>query len=456
MATVNSETESEIESNGYVAERIVINSGASVNYLSKLKNLWIISFAYCNLPVDISPLKEYACLGFVDISYSSLNLKQLQEAFKQTHILRLNCINVPHFKDLQHYRGFIIYTLPNVWILDGLYISNSETSKWSEFFIKNRYSIVDSKWKLDNVQHFIPTRSNTSYYSNSKPDKIWTEPARYWLLDCPKDVKMTMNYDLWKLSKFAESLEGFLEEKPNVLKSLLCHEHLGIPESSKKISLMLILIGTLFSEFPTLILHQSLKWIFKDEYPHWGEFDSSPVNWSLKDRLCFMGILIGRITMDMQSPTGRLNTKFKLSPQLIKAIKDILLTCLQISYPEKAPSDEFDYDEWNIEKIDVNVNLFTNEHATLLKLNILQLIFISPNDNLFLQHSTSIYNVYKNCVSIFRHKVAEVDLNYFFGLDPIEGLTPQSKSLEIRLCLIQSINELLKKQEEIDADCIDE
>jgi hypothetical protein len=418
------------------SERLAVYSNSTLSSMYRYNNLWIISFAYCQLKMDISPLKKYACLGFVDISYSSINITQLQVAFQKTQVLRLNAIDTK-FRNIDHHRGTIIYTIPLVWILDGLYIGYPERKRWNDFFTSN--TLVDPLWNIETLTHFVPSRMTPNHFLTPEKLQIWTEPAKFWIESCPLEFQMASHQDLWKLSKLAIAMEPYLNETENVIQSLFSHEVIGINENKKKVLLMLMLVGSLFHEFPVLVLQQSLKQIF-DEYPHWGEFDQSPISWSLKDRLSFLGILVGRITVDLHSPTSRLKQSFKIDMDELKFIKDLCFSYIKNSYP-KNPDIPFDFDE-----VSSFENRFTVKSDSILecvkiKFYILELLLVCPNDLLFLQNLEKINAIYKENQKLVGREPVELDLfvDYSGG-----ELSCKWKALEIKLCLAASIEETLK------------
>jgi hypothetical protein len=96
-----------------------------INIPQRFHNIWVISFAYCKPLPDITPLTHYVALGFLDLSYTNVSFRALQSALNRTHIIRFNCVGCKLIQSVEteYNRGFLMFVVPNIWILNGIFIS---------------------------------------------------------------------------------------------------------------------------------------------------------------------------------------------------------------------------------------------------------------------------------------------------------------------------------------------
>jgi hypothetical protein len=379
-----------MESEERIDKLIVTSPSLYSNYT--LKNLWIVSFCYCDpFPQDVSALTEYACLGFLDVSFTKINLKQVQEVSKQTHILRFHYFGTPLIESVDNHRGFIINTAPKIWVLNGIYVSWVERKKHYDYFLHNRHSVIERKWKIDDNSVFIPTRSK----QNDGNNKIWHKASRYWLGDCPLSFNMAVDYDVWKLNKLSLSLERYVGVVDDFIRQLIVPEAISKGPSITSTNSTLVLIGTLLPWFSITLLHQTCRTILQ-------KYNSveSLCFWKLGDRLSLLALLIGRMHMDHTSIVHQVYQKFKLSEKKRNFLQNFVIASLKCNYPFET-DDEFDFDsfiqragrEMNNEFKSKMLDTNDSEEFAWVNLSILELICMGSNNVSFMEHFSTLLEI---------------------------------------------------------------
>ncbi|KAI8898126.1 hypothetical protein BC833DRAFT_590872 [Globomyces pollinis-pini] len=393
--------------------------------LKTFRNLWIVSFAYCKLPVDLTSLSLYVCLGFLDVSFTNINFKQLQETFSKTHILRFHCFQNPMLQidtGPSYHCGFLSFILPHIWMINGNYISCVDRQKWYQFFTKDHglYSLLARRWKMNqNPPAFLPTRLKFIEYKDS--GRIWTDFSKLWLEDLPVQFNMPLEYDIWKLRRLSKSLEYFFDPDNDPQKNVLFGLLLGwlTPEkymehsiqwnfdSSKGSNsnewnsiLVLILVASLFQCYRNLVLINILEQVFKDKnenIPAWVNSTSCPILWPVKERVSLIGLLVGRLIMDHHSTINRSQLKYQYSLHFLRFLNKLIGLINLTVYPLKS-LDGFDFDESsslkfiNMEKVQSNLNVSDLIQLSKLHFYIIELTCLCSNDMLFIKDSEN----YKN------------------------------------------------------------
>ncbi|KAJ3344864.1 hypothetical protein HDU91_007527, partial [Kappamyces sp. JEL0680] len=176
---------------------------------SALRNLWRISFAHCKqLPsdLDLSPLRQYACLGLVDLSFTNIDLKQIQSSFRTVSIIRFNFYGSPLLGsgipagEWSKSRGFLAFVLPRVWVLNGVYITCLERQRWNRYYeseASGMYSTLARKWKLDEKPSFSLSKDDATAILHPRLSQLW--------LGFPQFM-MGSDLDRWKLNMLAQHL----------------------------------------------------------------------------------------------------------------------------------------------------------------------------------------------------------------------------------------------------------
>lgn len=398
------ELEDEVELPDSQLERVIYNP---MTNLTRFKSLWIISFAYVNQLPDLTPLGDFACLGFVDLSYTKVNLKQLQQAFSRTHLIRLNILETPAFK-IQNATGFLINTL-HVWILNGVYISFLDRQKWHEFFVANPYSTTQRKWKFDDTM-FVPTRLK---HPGKACSRKWTRHAKYWL-NIPNTFTMAAEYDNFKLKRLSDSMGTYLEDAGVKFNFEMLQAHDDVT---------LFLLVASFLKYPHKLLHSTMRIFHQD----------SPLNWPFKDRLSFLGLLIGKVKMDSNSI---LKGGFKVSHSILDFIQKLIARIVFSLYPTSTNTKDFDFDQQMSvvgyeQKLTRDLDQSDQEKFALLNLQIIELLCINTNYGLFLDQFDELYQIYKKNLEIL-------------GFEPVEisrsnGLSLIAKATEVQIAIILSV-----------------
>ncbi|KAI8929944.1 hypothetical protein BC831DRAFT_547245 [Entophlyctis helioformis] len=263
------------------------SSSAAIASMSAFRSLWILSLAYCDpLPSNLASLSSFACLGFVDLSYTRISWKTLQQSLRSVQILRLHTFGCHNLSDDTQpsapstasallppsslHRGFLIFVLPRVWVLDGIFVTWIERQKWTRHFTddaKGLFSALARKWKLVDCRVFVPSRLKTGIttfgkhhvaepwedaYVADRPESqdsasdggasdadspnesadeelahsemecrrsrhrkeqrtIWTSQARQWIRDIPVSFTMAVDLDLWRLRRLGATFEEYIK-----------------------------------------------------------------------------------------------------------------------------------------------------------------------------------------------------------------------------------------------------
>ncbi|KAL2915663.1 hypothetical protein HK105_204848 [Polyrhizophydium stewartii] len=246
----------------------LLTSATAFNALWRFRSLWIISLAYCDpLPTCMHALSSFVCLGLVDVSFTRINWKTLQQGFGRTQILRFNCFGCAFLDTLdaggtggksRFNRGFLIFVLPHVWVLDGVYVCWVERQRWQRFFMAEAggvFSELVRKWKLDDsMRVFVPSRlksgittfgrhfdgapvpsepadlwaedASDTWDEDVAPEdeprddpleragdgmrRIWTAQAREWMRGCPATFTMAVDHDVWRLRRLARAFQDHI------------------------------------------------------------------------------------------------------------------------------------------------------------------------------------------------------------------------------------------------------
>ncbi|KAJ3068309.1 hypothetical protein HDU98_008493 [Podochytrium sp. JEL0797] len=357
-------------------------------------HLWSLSLAKSTTkmtPQTLHPLSHIACLGFLDLSETDVSLPTLQSTLRQIQILRLHlflCPNIQsvvksqthqtlsfgstHVQDAQtmaelhvagvsadacvfagnvteeEVRGFLTYSMPNVWILDGVPVLHHERKRWVRYFSeggRGQFSDLVRKHFVDFESPFVP-RLKKQYpppspiraeyvYESPIQQKLWSARAKKLIGEMPTEFTMPLDQDVWRLKRLCADLERrVIQTLPPSVFSLetvrgSVAAFAGVPNQysplqniskfetpfslDSKICLALLIFGSLVEQVPIHLAQSALESIFEANDPetgrrktHWAQRPVSPLLWRVQERLEYLGILLAVIQMDQtthQPPT---------------------------------------------------------------------------------------------------------------------------------------------------------
>ena len=319
--------------------------------------------------------------------------------------------------------------------------------------IKGVYSSLVRKWKLEDHNAFVPTRltqrmstfgDSASVYQRdadpNDPSVIWTDSARNWLEGCPTIFNMAVDNDIWRLRKLGVSFQGYIVSSMDSKKSrdiggsiscLICAEiddqSLEPPHEFRSL-LCALMFGTLFQSIPIAVLDELVLLFFNPDDSkskwNWASPTVSPLHWHIKDRMAFLGMLLGRIEVDNASPSKCAHSSSIIAEKQVKAMSRIISLIMHSVYPAHRSSNDathidFDFDSQFVpnsittEREFVS-SLSSSDHTELceLLLNILELTCLCPDDLLFLNSFPNLYGIYKACLShiLTSEKIEAMDL----------------------------------------------
>jgi hypothetical protein len=144
-----------------------INVLKGINHFT---NLWNLSLKYCHFHDDqaaselLKPLASFAYLGTLDLSYTDMTFKWLQHYIRPLSIQHLKLYGIPSFSfDDSQCKGFLIYCLPNVWMINDQFISFSERRHWHRYFSPSAAALsatADTHHFINKNNYVNPTNIN--------------------------------------------------------------------------------------------------------------------------------------------------------------------------------------------------------------------------------------------------------------------------------------------------------
>ena len=300
-------------------ENLIVKNEAqfSLIKLNRYHQLWQISFYKCPaLPLTLlESLSTISCLGFFDISYSKIDLKALQSSIRSIAILRLHCFGCSFSVNWHQTRGFLIYTLPNVWSLNGIMSTCEDRYHYEEYYKhgQGRYSELHRKQFVRFDPKYVPSRLfNTKSDQTNECSIISCQFAKSHILPIPLEFKMEADRDIWRLMKLSLELERLvtLLDHPVLNSSLSsfinqrstasndCIENSTIGRSI----LLLLILGSFMEDFMNELSVLQFALITLFDHKEWTCPPFSPLNWKLQHRLFYCSLLIARLSIP--SPLG--------------------------------------------------------------------------------------------------------------------------------------------------------
>lgn len=390
---------------------ISVQSSLIFQSLSRYTSLWNLSFAYCDpLPLNLTSITYFPCLGTVNFSHTNIDFRILQSVLHKTQVINLSvygCAKIQAPEGEAANRGFILFVLPLVWVLNGVYITWIERKRWNVYFtrnIKGVYSELIRKWKALERADFVSSSHTTT--TDEGGDAIWTINARKWLDYMPENFKMAVNCDLWKLdrlatemyeSQFCASTLGDTQP-PSELYITFLGSSAGASMSQRS-HLALLMIAVIF-EFPKDTLHSVCEILFESD---WTNHRVTPIFWSSRRQLEFLGLLLGRIQIDASSSINI--SKFHFNQKYIDTFQHIISLLLK---HHTEPGTQGQVDKNLVLDTLLEIEMQEPRVISIMRLQVLELVCICPIDNLFLEYFHIYNNCLKNCVSILASNNAQL------------------------------------------------
>lgn len=294
---------------------------------TRYATLWRVSLV--GLTLSDKAFQSLGCfvgLGFLDLSYTNLSLKTIQSALRPIQILSLHIFSCPHLESVE--RGFLVYTLPNTWSLNGLIPTCTQRVQYKQSYTagKGRFSEVYRKHFLPFDPKLVPTRLwPVEQAANPNLHEIqigclWSPQAKLLASNVPQHFAMGLEQDLWRTKRLAFNLETDIlaalhasKADVQVIRSSI--EHFISPPSSgsdgsslnsldSRSRLLLLLLATMTSGLSIDLFQRALETIFCGSDSQWTASSISPISWPLKYRLIYAAMLLARLSI--QSPTGQI------------------------------------------------------------------------------------------------------------------------------------------------------
>ena len=290
----------------------------AIHLKSQYSQLWSLSLIHCPLShVSLQSLNCLASLGFLDVSFTQITFNALQSSLRPIQILELHCFHCPNLEIASQSRGFMIFSLPNVWSLNGSFANCDERHHWNEYFRngQGRFSALYRKHFLEFDPNFVPSRLIDE---ENDQGSVWSLKAKELLYPLPTHFNMGFDQDIWRCTKLARLLESNVSETFSSLDaaSVSVRPFVSPPSSASdskmensteaRSCLLLLLLGTFFSTryYPLNLLQESLQVLFDPQDHPWAHLKVSPLHWSFQHRLQFCSLLYARLSIE--SPAGTL------------------------------------------------------------------------------------------------------------------------------------------------------
>ncbi|TPX57240.1 hypothetical protein PhCBS80983_g03954 [Powellomyces hirtus] len=260
--------------------------------------------------------------------------------------------------------------MPDMWMLDGVFITWDERRVWKTGSpipkdVKTRFVDLIDRELEPFTTGFISSQERKSELSKdtAKKTKIWSLRAREVLEDMPYAFEMGVEEDMARLRVLAMDLErtvargfGKAVKNPDIMHGsvleIISGEEtyegrtaLNVHGIGSRAILALLLLGTFSPEFGSDSLQRTLETVFITRWDanerhaggvdHWARPETSPMNWRSEDRLTYLALLVGKLTLDSISETSVREAPPLVSPEKLIALGGILRHLLRASYAAK-------------------------------------------------------------------------------------------------------------------------
>ncbi|KAJ3296959.1 hypothetical protein HK104_001004 [Borealophlyctis nickersoniae] len=480
------------ENKNFKTHHFATTQSDDLRVATKLPGLWSLSLSYCrNLTAyALGSLSNFACFGFVDFSYASIDFVAIQYTIREVQIMRMNSIgSTLHIGDSEEWRGFAAFCLPNVWSLDGLFVTWDERRKWDEYFIsgKGKYSHFMRKLYLPPNPVFVPRKECHPSKAKAKDDKsglIVTPRAQQVLVHFPREFQMGVEQDLWRLKYLAKDLEQAVKEYNNI--SLKDHAIIEgsiqcmIAGSSRsdntntmasRVILFLLIFASFLPLFSPGRLQELLEMTFivhrdgtaqkEGRLYNWAQNPISPLKWRVQEKMTYLSLLLGRLKLDALSETSVQDEPPLASPQLLKTWGHLLVSMLHACYESMRSTDSFDLETATINNDDISHRAFGDLPKDVpamgtVELEVIQLFCLLPGSKEFLDEFPSLYKAYERAVlrlvpgavAVFEGVFWEEDAFHFHtsadGEEEVNGMPVEAKATEIKYKLCVGVEKILR------------
>ncbi|TPX58921.1 hypothetical protein SpCBS45565_g07858 [Spizellomyces sp. 'palustris'] len=340
-------------------------------------------------------------------------------------------------------RGFAVVALPEVWMLDGVFITWHERKTWADLTrmaqsIRVRLADLSSREFIPFDPAFVPSRYTDDAPDAETPAKLWSSRAKTLLKRMPVDFCMGVEEDLWRLKLLATDLENEVKywlakkiKNPTIVEGTISafaassppwedahvDDQDGAYSLASRTILALLIFGSLWPEFPHHLLQRVLEAVFVIRWDanarlvggvdHWAREPASPLFWPMKYRLTYLAILVGRLTLDSISETSIKDDPPLISQPKLKTLREVLCHFVRASYsPSHTPSSKPDM---SIPVLAQRVRSFFNPeqeyHLAGLHLDVIQMACLDdtgPRD--FLHDMDALQKVYSQSLNVLLPK----------------------------------------------------
>ncbi|XP_075262230.1 uncharacterized protein LOC142353885 [Convolutriloba macropyga] len=178
-----------------------------VENIYSLKNLWNLDLAHNEL-TSVTGLSRFVALGSLNLSFNNLTWKALNDV-KHMHICSLQLQGNVEIEKDKNYRTHVVDSLPNVWSLDGKFISAIERLDVANFMTQSELSKHPIRSKLAKHERFQP-----SYKKDILTYGVFGSKAEELFMNFPtRDNSLVINseMDRKKLCYLAYNLQEEIE-----------------------------------------------------------------------------------------------------------------------------------------------------------------------------------------------------------------------------------------------------
>jgi hypothetical protein len=396
--------------------------------------LWSISLVRC--PPDIPErslegLQCFACLGFLDLSFTKFKLQTLQRILRPIQILRLHCFE-SFTADVQKLssettRGFISFAIPTIWSMNGIMFTCDERFKWENHFEygKGQYSEIYRKHFVDFDPRFVPTRllsqapfnnqslsresiEDISSFSSSLneplPGTLWSHKARSLVYPVPGYFAMGFDQDIWRCSKLAKDLESHvaahLKKETNDIDKI---NDIGISHFISAIStgsdgrpentfewrtfLLLLLVGSLLYDFPQPLM-QSVLGVLFDKSFLWTNEEWTPTTWPLQLRLYYSALLLARTSIKSPTEHQHSDEDDVITLDVLNSVGKLIAALSESVYDQVSQDFHSQIDEFAVNKSfdALCITPLDQKNLAILSLQFLRLFMLIQDDVLLMDY----------------------------------------------------------------------
>lgn len=409
----------------------ILSIATDLNYLqvdsrtfkTNYSNLWNISFSGLKLPqtYSLNFLSSFSCLGSLDVSFTNIDITNLQKQVRNIQLLNLSCLNISQLLNHPDSNLFLVYAFPNSWCINGMFVHFIERSRAKEYFTneKGKFSslirsglyfkdVLIQQKQIDLLQlRKQPLKRTVSELESCNYSKLI-------LNKMPVSFKFGNEQSLWRLNRLSMDLNYRLKmDGVDVdVYDIITNRH----DFSAIMVLMLSIWISLF-EFPFELLVSLVQSYFPDSKI------KECLKWSFKYRIPFLNLVVAKYEMDLYSGFGADSNSFekkeKVTETIVKTIKAGIVKYYMNQYQYKQQEegvvgiDVYSLPNKVFEINDINKN-GAKETYNLVQtfLEMIQLVSLIPDDELFMRNFTEMNQVYKRVVELVYRECRVQDVEF--------------------------------------------